>query len=325
MDFSPVVYEHAAALIGSTPHAFSRDERLLAEGHLAAHRLYGHSPVVVGSDIYNLEAEAYGATVLEPDGPAVPSLGPPIAADADALAALPPLDPQRDGRLAMVLRAAGRVRDELGGVDVRVPLSGPFSIAAGLMGLETLICETAMRPGAVAAALEALCRGQRAFAEAARQAGLGVSLFESAATPPMLSPAMFEQVVLPALGGLCGELRRLFSAPPACILGGDTAKIVDSLAATGAGFLICPAETDQRAFLDSMQSRPGIRVRVNLNPAVLVCGDWGRIERELRRVRDLAELRENCCVGTGVVPFETPPDIILRIAEWFRRADGSAS
>jgi hypothetical protein len=63
MSFCPSVYEHAARVIGRTPGEVSRDGVLLSKGHIEAYRLYRHRPIVVGIDIYDLEAEAYGATV----------------------------------------------------------------------------------------------------------------------------------------------------------------------------------------------------------------------------------------------------------------------
>ncbi len=67
IDLTSAVYEHAAALIGKTPVQVCRDAELLFQAHAEAFRVYDHAPVVVGIDIYNLEAEAYGATRDEPE------------------------------------------------------------------------------------------------------------------------------------------------------------------------------------------------------------------------------------------------------------------
>ena len=63
MEFAPVVYEHAAKFIGRTPWEVSRNVDLLVEAHAAAYDVYRHAPVVAGIDVYNVEAEAYGAVV----------------------------------------------------------------------------------------------------------------------------------------------------------------------------------------------------------------------------------------------------------------------
>ncbi len=63
MEFTPIVYEHAAKFIGRRPWEVSRSADLLVEAHAAAYAVYRHAPVVAGIDVYNVEAEAYGAVV----------------------------------------------------------------------------------------------------------------------------------------------------------------------------------------------------------------------------------------------------------------------
>jgi hypothetical protein len=149
MQFAPAVYEHCARLIDRRPWEVSRDPDLLFEGQAEAYRRYRHAPVVVGVDIYNLEAEAYGARVDEPDGNGIPAIvDHPFAASADLLA-LPPLNPVRDGRLPMVLAVGERLRDAMPEADVRIPVAGPFSVASNLVGLNALLCDVLTDPGLV--------------------------------------------------------------------------------------------------------------------------------------------------------------------------------
>ena len=132
MDFAPSVYEHCARLIGRSPWDVSRDPGLLFEGQAEAYRRYGHRPVVVGVDIYNLEAEAYGATVQQPDGDGIPAITTPLVSSAAQFRDLPAFDPDVSGRLPLVIAVGCRLKAEFPDADVRVPLSGPFSIAASL-------------------------------------------------------------------------------------------------------------------------------------------------------------------------------------------------
>lgn len=68
MDCAPAVYEHAAFLLGLSPWEVSRSAELTYRAHAAAYKHYHHAPIVVSIDIYNLEAEAYGAKVAQPRG-----------------------------------------------------------------------------------------------------------------------------------------------------------------------------------------------------------------------------------------------------------------
>jgi hypothetical protein len=80
MEFTPVVYEHAAKFIGRRPWEVSRSADLLVEAHAAAYGVYRHAPIVAGIDVYNVEAEAYGAVVGASRENEVPRYGQPARA-----------------------------------------------------------------------------------------------------------------------------------------------------------------------------------------------------------------------------------------------------
>ena len=314
MEFIPAVYEHAATLLGERPWTVSRSAALLARAHAEAYRRYHHSPVVVGIDIYSIEAEAYGALIQEPEGNAIPAISSHPCAGVDAIPGLPLLDPGRDGRLPLVLAAARELRARFPEADIRIPLSGPFSIAGNLIGLDTLLLEVLGSPEATRRALVHLVEGQLAFCRHSADAGLDVTFFESGAAPPLLSPRLFREIVLPPLRHCMEHASRILGHPVPCIIGGNTLPILDALLETGTGSIICPSETDQRAFMELMQNHPEVAVRVNMNPGVFLSGSWDVIRQEVQRVVALARLHPHASVGTGVLPFETDPTIVLATA-----------
>ena len=315
MDFSPSVYEHAAFFIGRTPWEVSRDADLMFEGHAEAFRRYGHAPIVVGIDIYNLEAEAYGGVIDRPHGTGIPVIDKPICRSVHELAQLEPFDPATAARVPMVIDAAARLAKEFPGADVRVPLCGPFSIASILVGFETLLCEVLSEPAAAAAALEHLVEGQVGFAEAIRQAGVDVAFFESAAAPPLLSPELFRRVELPALKSIINRAASVVGHPVPCIIGGDTTPILDAMLETGTGYVVCPVETDQEAFMRKVWDRTDVRVRVNTSSQVMIYGTRGQLRAEVERINRLTAGRDNVCLGTGALPYETPPENVLWLKE----------
>lgn len=321
MDFSPSVYEHAAFLIGRTPWDVSRDAELLFAAHAEAFRRYHHAPVVVGIDIYNLEVEAYGGVVERARGTGIPAIAKPVCSSLRELAGLAPFDPATAGRIPMAIEVARRLARRFPEADVRVPLSGPFSIAAGLLGLETLLCAALSEPAATAAALEHLVEGQVAFCEAVGGRGLDIAFFESAAAPPLLSPDMFRAVELPALKDVIDRTSAVTGHPVPCVIGGDTTPILEAMLETGTGYVICPIETDQQAFMEKVRDRPEVRVRVNTSAELMVRGTRGQLREEVDRIERLAAGRENVCLGTGALPYETPPENVL----WVKRlAEGRA-
>ena len=196
--FSPSVYEHAAFLLGMFPWEVSRDAELLWSAHRTAYGIYHHSPVVVGIDIYNLEAEAYGCVVDRPDGNGIPAITRGILGSIAESRSLKPFDPKTDGRIGMAIEAGKRLADEFPEADVRIPVSGPFSIAVSLRGLTGLLEDVASSPAQVSDLLRQLVEGQVRLCETVVESGLDVAFFESAAAPPLLSPSHFREVELPA-------------------------------------------------------------------------------------------------------------------------------
>ncbi|UCC97305.1 MAG: hypothetical protein JSW66_15835 [Phycisphaerales bacterium] len=309
--FSPSVYEHAARVIDRSPWDVSRDCDLLARGHIKAFGLYEHCPVVVGIDIYNLEAEAYGAMVEEPAGNGIPAISGHPFGNVRELLSLEPLNPKTDGRIPTVIEAARRVADECPQADVRVPLGGPFSVAANLVGFETLLCEIRTDPDLIVKALRHLVAGQVAFcAEVVRQ-GLDIAFFESAATPPLLSPQSFRDIELGPLEETMNRTAAVVGHPVPCIIGGDTLPILDDILRTGTGYVCCPAKTDQHAFMEKMRVHPEVMVRINMDPRGITAKNQADVQKEVDRVLALADNRPNVCIGTGCLPFEADPEVVL--------------
>ena len=316
MELEFKVFEHAAALVGRTPWEVSRDAELLFQAQAAAFRLYRHQPLIAAIDHYNLAPEAYGGAVTQPDGHGVPAITEPLLTSATELLRLRPLDACRDGRLPMILKVASRLKREFPEAIVAVPVDGPFSIASALVGFDRLLCDVVEDPDAVRAALMHLVAGQVGLTEQAKARGLDVAFAESAAGPPLLSPKLFLEVELPVLKTLLTQMGRIMGHPIACLMGGDTVRILDALLETRSPSLVCPYETDQAAFVKKLWDRPDILVRVNLHSGLVARGTWDELRIEADRVLAFAGGRLNTVLGAGVLPYETRPENISRLRDY---------
>lgn len=315
--FNPSIYEHAARFAGRTPWEVSRDPDLMFEGHKAAWLEYRHTPIVVGIDIYNLEAEAYGAQVEVPGENGIPAIHKPLFASLDEAMSVEPFEPAKDGRIAMVIEVGRRLASALPEADVRIPVSGPFSLAFNLRGINQLCEDVALRPQDVSRWLMRLAENQTVFTRAVVVAGLDVAFFESAAAPPILSPKQFHCVELPALKRIIELTASVVGHAVPCIMGGNTVLILDDILATGTGYVVCNVETDQRRFVDKLcATHPHVNVRINMDPRIVACTDPEAIYKEVDRILEIASGRPNCLMGTGCLPLETPPENIRLIRQY---------
>ena len=315
--FTPVVYEHAARFVGRSPWAVSRDPELMFEGHRRAYLEYRHQVIAVGIDIYNLETEAYGAKVENTGEHGIPAILEPMLKSLADGTTIKPYDPERDGRIAMVIGVGQRLKREFPEADVRIPVAGPFSIAFNLRGISDLCEDIITEPEEAAKMLMRLAENQAVLCRAIARAGLDVAFFESAASPPILSPRHFHEVDLPALKRVLQVSAECIGHPVPCIMGGNTYPILDDILSTGTNYLVCNVETDQAAFVERVaRTHPHVKLRVNLDPGVVTCPDPERIHRGIDRVLEIAGGRPNCVMGTGAMPYETPFENIRQIRDY---------
>lgn len=310
------IYEHAAALISKTPGEVSHDGDLMVQAHERAYNLYRHFPVMVGIDIYNIESEAYGCTIQEPGGTGIPAIIQPLFSSLDDAMQIEPFDPAQDGRIPVVLQAGRDLIDKCPDADVRIPVAGPFPIAQNLLGLNQLMLEVATNESAVRDFLFKLIEGQVLFSRVVIDAGLKVAFFESAAAPPLLSPAHFRAIELPPLKSAIQAVGKVAGHSVPCIIGGDTSPVIPEMLETGTQFLICPSETDRTIFLKKMEPHPEVTIRVNMDPGLYTYGTRKEIYAEVDEIVKLAGGRKNILLGTGAIPYETPPENLLSLKQY---------
>src|SRR5512136_2445977 len=99
--FCPAVYEHKAALIGVRPSEMCRDAGLFERAIIREVEVYDPDMLVVGCDVYNVEAEASGCEVLYPDSNGVPAVRTRVIAPGDAVSTLTVPDPSTAGRMPL--------------------------------------------------------------------------------------------------------------------------------------------------------------------------------------------------------------------------------
>jgi uroporphyrinogen decarboxylase len=316
--FVPVIREHAAFLIGRTPSDVARSGERMVEAQLAAWERYRPDMLSLGVDTYNLEAEALGATVVFPDGPASPALQGPLLADKGLLSRLAPPDPVRDGRLPLILAAGTRLRQAVGdAVPVNGTVVGPFTLAAQLRGFEALILDIHDDPGFVRELLRLATTVGKRYGETLLACGLSVSVSESWIAPPLLSPALYRSWALPSERELLAHLRRCGQAHTALISGGDTVPILEDLLGSGVSLLVADFAADLARF-KPRAAASGVVTRGNVDPKLLESGPVAALREAAARVLEVGKAGGYFVFGTGIVPYGTPPahlDAVRAIVE----------
>ncbi|HOI44610.1 MAG TPA: uroporphyrinogen decarboxylase family protein [Candidatus Aminicenantes bacterium] len=315
--FVPAVYEHKGALIGETPSAIARDAGLLEKSLLRELAVYDPDMLVVGVDVYNVEAEALGCRVrffdASPDVPAIEST--PLDRLEDAGKLVPP-DPEKDGRMPVLLKAAEAVHEKCGrDMIVRGALTGPFSMACEIAGLERVLIASIDNPPLVRRLLDITAEVTVAFGLAYLARGIETIIFDSRATPGVASPRVFREFVLPVYRDrVMPALAAGGAGPVPLIIGGNTTAVLEDLLATGAGQLLCDAGSD----LERFRARCGERrlpLRANVDARLVHRGPADEIRRRALDILRRAGAQPGFLMGCGVVAYDCPPAHVLAVKE----------
>jgi len=317
--FAPTVFEHAAYLIGKMPSEVAVSSTLMAKAHIEAYKQYGHDVVTVGVDVYNVEAEALGCEVRFYDNISIPGIVTrPLSfkSDVESIIFSPDL-----GRIGMILDAASEVRAAIGDeVNVGIGICGPFSILMELLGFEESIEALYDGDERVELFLEALLRFQEHYCSEIVGRGLGVTVFESWASPPLISPGMYKEFVLPYEKKLFAHLGEIGAVSKPLVIGGDTRDIVDSILDSGTTMLISDYNTPLPLYVQKAQKCNAL-LRANIDPKLVQSGSWEQIQQRVVEIRKQAEVYPKLIAGTGVIPYDTPPENILRVKQMFMAED----
>jgi uroporphyrinogen decarboxylase len=314
----PFVGFYAARIAGVSLFQYVTDGRVIADAQYLLWQRLGHDVVVTAADTYYI-AEAFGLDLDFPENALPTAKGPVLGSLADAGRLQVP-NPRTAGRMPVYLDAVGRLVRRLGDrVAVRGTGTGPFSLAAYLLGPQNLLLKLAeMSCGAATPAEE---RGfatlmkittQTVIGFLRAQIDLGVHLAylgDSLASRDMISPAMYRRYVAPyhkqVFDGVREDCRRRGAHTLLHVCGDNTALLHDFVA-TGAELY----EVDSKIDLPTALRAIGGDVCLigNLDPAgLLLNGTPEDVRRESKKCIAAARGEGGFILGTGCfVPWDTP-------------------
>lgn len=320
--FLPAIYEHKAWFVGSTPSVVCRDVNLFTTAVLAEYERAQPDALTIGLDVYNVEAEAVGCKVKYYDGDdtSIPSIGPEgaIFQGLEDVASLKVPDPHKDGRMPVNLEVARNIVKVLEKeVPIRGAVSGPFSMAANLVGSEHLFMLIITQPRLVKELLAFSAVVIEKFGEAFIEVGCGVVLFDSQASPDLLSPAMYHDFVLGPTKKIIAHFHQLGLKHVPLIIGGNTTKILDSYLETGANNILCDSPADVQQFLERCSSA-NRAFRRNLDSSDFLTATPEELRRRTLDCLGQSQRYPGFILGTGVVPYGTPPENLTAVREALR-------
>ena len=203
----------------------------------AAHRIFGVESVGTGPGLPGI-AEAVGSTVFYPKEENTPYITDFILKNYRDFEKLEIPDPWSKGRLPIHLKALELMVEEIGNhVPVVTNLAGPFTTAANIRGTDHFLRDLYHNPEFVHRLLKFAVDSTLAYAKEAAKLGVRFSVADPTASATLIGPKQFEEFAFPYLRDLIGALKDLSGSAPSLHICGNTKKIWQAMADTGAGIL----------------------------------------------------------------------------------------
>jgi len=311
--FCPAIYEHKAALIDKSPSQIAQDADLLTEAVLAEYETYKPDMLTVGVDIYNIEAEAIGCKVLYPEAiDAVPVVVDRVLHTAADVDRLPHIDAEQTARMPLMLKAAENVHKKLGDhVLVRGAVSGPFSMAAELMGIEPLLIAMMMKPELFQKLLDYCTAIVIDYGKAFIKRGLSVCIFDSQATPPLLSPNLYQTFILPSIVRINAAFKQSGCVYTEYVIGGKTDAIAVFMLASECDIILSDYPSYPTSFIQT-KSRQQL-IRRNISSMLIEKGDTPELRQQIHYIKTLINTYSNFIIGTGVISYNTSVEYLCKV------------
>jgi uroporphyrinogen decarboxylase len=228
--FPMVAANHAARLDGYSISEAVTQADVLARVLYSAYRFYGYDLIMVFTDTM-VEAEAMGAQII------IPEDDDPFLLEPPRVSRLEPANPDKDGRMPVVLEATRRLADLLEDeAPVLTSLKGPFSLASFLRGIEGFLADLLDNPGRAHDFLKLATENQMRYAAAVIKAGGIPFVGDPVASGSMVSSSMFRDFALPYLSRLVRSIHEE-GVRVGLHICGDTRHILKDMVATRADFL----------------------------------------------------------------------------------------
>ncbi len=309
--FMPAIYDLKPAFLQAAPHTFGQKKQDIIDALIyEAERLEADS-LTAAYDIYNIEAEAVGCSVLRDPKILMPEIESPLLSTLSELDNLEVPD-RISGRMEIfILAAANMLKRYEGSIPVRGGISGPFTMATRIYPKEALLMETVTNPEKLIPLLRFCTETIKIYAKAFADIGAGVVVFDSFASPPMLSPQTYHELILPFHRDIFQSLEGLGVLQRTLIIGGNTLPIIHDIISTGATQFLLDFTIPMEAIKTVLQEYPDIVFRVNLPPSPFISQNKGDLEDIINKTMISLKNHQNLIIGTGILPPNVPPANIL--------------
>lgn len=301
--------------IGAKASDYYHSAELMAELEIALFERLHHDSVEISTSLRGV-AEAMGAKVGYPDYN-ISYLLEPAVKSVDEIEYLKVPDPLKDGILPILIEAIRLTRDALiDKVDVSASMSGPFSVAASVVGTENLMKWMIKYPKKIHTLMEIVAEANNRYIEEVAKLGVSIGFADPVSSTSLISPKQFREFSLPALQNNVDKIKETTGSAPSIHICGKSKEIWEDVVNTG----ISNFSIDNVEDLEEAKEIMGDRVVItgNVPPVdVMHLGTKEDISKSVKEcIKKGHDSKNGYILSTGCqIPMHTPMENIEMFME----------
>jgi MtaA/CmuA family methyltransferase len=295
---------------GVTARDYYHSAEIMADLEIALFRRFGHDSVGISTSLRGV-AEAMGSKVGYPDH-AISYLLEPAINSVDEIESLRIVDPLKDGKLPILIKALKLTRDALiDEVDVGAAMTGPFSVAASVVGTENLLKWMIKYPKKVHTLMEIVTESNNRYIEEVAKLGVSIGFADPVSSTSLISQKQFREFSLPALQKNVNKIKEKTGNSPSIHICGKSRAIWEDVVNTG----ISNFSIDNIEDIEEAKKVMGDRVVItgNVPPVdVMYAGTKEDIFKSVKQcIRKGYDSKKGYILSTGCqIPMNTPMENI---------------
>lgn len=307
---SPHMGVTMAPFIGVPLKEYYHSAERMIELELALFKRLRHDGVSVSATLRGV-AEAMGSKIYYPDNNISLMLTPTVSS-VEQIELLKPSDPEKDGKLPLVLKALKIIKEKIGDeVNVGAGLAGPFSTAASVVGTENLLKWMLKYPKQVHVLMEIVTESNNRFIEKVAELGIGVGFSDPVSSTSLISVKQFKEFSAPYIEKNVDKMKSLTGGRPSIHICGTSKGIWESVMDTG----ISSFSIDNVEDLADAKEIMGDRIIISGNVPPVDVMQLGTREEVLRSAKECIRktygTKKGYILSSGCqIPMNTPMENI---------------
>ncbi|PIH03538.1 uroporphyrinogen decarboxylase family protein [Clostridium combesii] len=304
-----------APFIGVTARDYYHSAQLMADLEIALFKRLRHDGVSISTSLRGV-AEAMGSKVGYPEY-GISYLIEPAINSIDEIESLKVVDPLKDGNLPTLLEAIKLTRDALmDEVDVGAAMSGPFSVAASVVGTENLLKWMIKYPKKVHTLMDIVAESNNRYIEEVAKLGVSIGFADPVSSTSLISPKQFREFSLPALRKNINKIKEKTGGAPGIHICGKSKELWEDVVNAG----ISNFSIDNAEDLEEAKNIMGDRVVItgNVPPVDIVYrGEKDAIFKSVKEcIKKGHDSKKGYILSTGCqIPMHTPIENIEMFME----------